>query len=719
MAWPRSLERLKYTMVDKVTNTRLRDDILVVINDKPYEHRMSYKMLTGNRVEMTIEFIAMLENESDIRRQLTLDLNAPDSSVQTWINVVANYKSFGKIFYVISYSDDSHGKNLSSGIELIEFDLTTLVANYYQYDVVPDAIVDEGTGLARLYLVGILKDADFNLYFSCACGTFVFTDDSIYFNKRFFIYKIDLNSKSLINLKRVNVADYENFDIPVNGTIGEYDVDNDVVYAFAIYAADLGISKITIINDYSMDIVVYDDTRISSDYIAYYDYIDEKLNIESLVDVKTSKDFVVTNLSKNEIYNNNTIIRPWYYHRLYSYNSSFTSNLHLSILGGISSGIFGTTLDTFLTDSGTMWIACDDGVYVTKVYNYEPTVEYHFTFADEVKYATEFFPKLIGGANDLFLISSREKNKSYVLQTVLDASGNTLLYLPENKQNNFYETINNIVPLNNESTMFFSDSVIWLVLNTGELDNRNLPIYTYTKSKLNLNMLSNSDIIVGYDGATILVPTRNGLAAITYNQLIATQEQLITYLSDNINNRWRVFADKDIRFSNYRYYLFIYKLNSKSMYVYDYRSETWWYWEFEFTINSISVFNDLVLLVTNENVSKFSEKRCTDWSLVSQKLHLNAPTYYKQISKFYIHSVGKQLDSTTMNFKLTNYRKRMFEETDETLNFDIDFVRTYVKIVNYPNVLYTQYTLCNSKIEPCPLYLTGINIEYKIGGKIK
>ena len=59
------------------------------------------------------------------------------------------------------------------------------------------------------------------------------------------------------------------------------------------------------------------------------------------------------------------------------------------------------------------------------------------------------------------------------------------------------------------------------------------------------------------------------------------------------------------------------------------------------------------------------------------------------------------------------------EDRDDVYNFNVDFVRTYVIRVNYPKVYEFQYRLSSNPITLRPLQLTGITIEYKVGGKVR
>ena len=123
-------------------------------------------------------------------------------------------------------------------------------------------------------------------------------------------------------------------------------------------------------------------------------------------------------------------------------------------------------------------------------------------------------------------------------------------------------------------------------------------------------------------------------------------------------------------------------------------------------------FDDGVYYLDESNLN-------TDWFIKSQKLHLKAPNNNKQIRKFTLYCNGEHETDSVMDIQFTNYRKRMYEEAENTASFEIDFLRTYIKRLNYLNVFYFQYKLSNNDTTLKPLQLAGVSIDYKIGGEIK
>lgn len=381
-----------------------------------------------------------------------------------------------------------------------------------------------------------------------------------------------------------------------------------------------------------------------------------------------------------------------------------------------------------------IWLVSEYGIFTSQKTDIvgllniaDDNVNYTFKYSNSDSIdMSNFFPTLITSGNDelLYIVNT----KSYLLKIIVE-EGITKLYLPEGKDNDYCEKVINAVGIGNDTNMVVTKNAVWHVTDTGELDDNKLPLYKYVKTKLNLNTLENSEIITAQDGATLLVPTYQGLAALSYNQIISTAEQIINYISNNIYKRWHTYIkNKNISLCNYKHYLFVYSPNSTECYLYDYRFNTWWHWSFDEEIRFIHSLDDYYFIGLDSGFYKFNDNDLHNkWFIKSQKLHLNAINNNKQIRKFivYCNDDGGDGDErlTNLRIQFNNYRKRFYKEDSETIEFNVDFLRTYIKYLNYPNVLYFQYTISNDdnidEMFMKPLKLNGISINYKIGGEIK
>ena len=130
-------------------------------------------------------------------------------------------------------------------------------------------------------------------------------------------------------------------------------------------------------------------------------------------------------------------------------------------------------------------------------------------------------------------------------------------------------------------------------------------------------------------------------------------------------------------------------------------------------------------------------KNNISWFIKSQKLHLNAVNYTKHIISIILNTVN---DGTLENndrqiiLKVNNYRNKVsigknianLNNESDTMSFTVDYVRTFVKKLNYYNVNEIEYTLSDFASEngtiimtAKPLSLSCITIKYRITNEVK
>ena len=76
--------------------------------------------------------------------------------------------------------------------------------------------------------------------------------------------------------------------------------------------------------------------------------------------------------------------------------------------------------------------------------------------------------------------------------------------------------------------------------------------------------------------------------------------------------------------------------------------------------------------------------------------------------------------------QVNNYRKKVngnigSEQSYNSVNYNVETVRTFVQRLNYPKVNEFEYMLSydNQTAINIPLSLSGITIKYKIGGQVR
>lgn len=417
----------------------------------------------------------------------------------------------------------------------------------------------------------------------------------------------------------------------------------------------------------------------------------------------------------------------------------FEYYLQLNELFGHINDVYVDTSNYASTANKTYWFETENGIFTNQkvssldndIYDSSTDVEYVCEYITNFSYTGEV-PSLIrpiGSNSFLYFVN----DTSYILQ--VRYNNETLqLYLPEGKENKYYDSIIDAEQTSDKSLVVIGNNVLYSVVDTGEVDNKQLPLLQYIQSKLNLRVIENSDSIIAYNSSTLLVPTYNGIAAVNYSQLISVEEQTVNYITDNIMTHWFNFVKSGtIKTCNHNYYLFVYNTNRNGLYMFDYRSNTWWYFTFKKKVKLMHTIGLYCFIVFEDNTLHYFDEKVLDaqWSITSQKLFLGNNTNYKQIKRFTVHTVGEHSSfprlenaDNIMDLRFYCYRKRMhsiqeLEDRDDVYNFNVDFVRTYVIRLNYPKVYEFQYKLSSNKINLKPLALTGITIEYNVGGKVR
>ena len=257
-------------------------------------------------------------------------------------------------------------------------------------------------------------------------------------------------------------------------------------------------------------------------------------------------------------------------------------------------------------------------------------------------------------------------------------------------------------------------------------------VYLYYKSKLSTGCKQGSTVITSYDGKYVLFVSPRGLLALTYQQLVESTEQVLTFLSDTIYDTFKEYNTEPIVLHQYDYWILCYKRNSSDLLVFDLRSNSWWPITVPYNIDKIYTSNDKLYVIANNKIFTLSkssddyfdyngvdEERIL-WRLLSQKLHLNSIDYCKHIDNLTLCSVQDSNEPINLDLSVTTYRKRSTSSEAKNFEFKVDAVRTYIKKLNYFKVNEFQYKLESSNIvNNIPLSLASIAIKYKITGQVR
>lgn len=299
---------------------------------------------------------------------------------------------------------------------------------------------------------------------------------------------------------------------------------------------------------------------------------------------------------------------------------------------------------------------------------------------------------------------------------------NDEVYFPEINKQTFTSKITNLHPLSESEMGIFLEDEIWYSYLT---ENG----YAYTKSRLDFGCKDGNDVETSFDGKYTLFDTERGFAALAYQDFVASTEQSVTFVSENIKALYDEFRIKPVKLVKFKDYLFLY---NDSILVFDFRTGSWWPW----TISNLNriIRDDELMLIKEGKLCRFdftsvkyydmcTTKEDIDWHITSQKLHLNANNNYKHIVNMTFSAVENEDTNTSLSINLTvkNYRHFVDEGKEEVFDYRVQLIRTFVKRLNYAKVREFQYTLRmdDENAIKLPLSLSAISIKYKIGGQVR
>lgn len=343
-------------------------------------------------------------------------------------------------------------------------------------------------------------------------------------------------------------------------------------------------------------------------------------------------------------------------------------------------------------------------------------------------------------------------NKLYISKSVTD-DGKFKWYFPEISVQPFDNSITNLQPISNSEVAIFFENEIWHSTFDAETTiGGKQGVYRYYKSKLQAGCKKGSDVLVTYDGKYTIFASNRGLVAMSYQDFIASTEQSLTYLSDNIYDKFVNYITEQnslnqIKLYKFGYWIIIYKRDSKDGFVFDTRNNSWWpLSSFDKPTKFVTIDNKIEMLSVGnmydlnksdadyydydgEFVNKVS------WLVKSQKLHLSALNNYKHIINMTFVSVHDSnilqnseynIDGLDFKLQVNCYRKKVdgnINSLDDyvTVNYRVDTIRTYVQRLNYSKINEFQYQLSSDEENAMdiPLSLNSITIKYKVGGQVR
>lgn len=408
-----------------------------------------------------------------------------------------------------------------------------------------------------------------------------------------------------------------------------------------------------------------------------------------------------------------------------------------------------------VVDGSTFYIRLSTGEVYTNTLTDEELAVLTYTYPSTNNYTD--IPDVSYSSTELYLGFD---NKLSITMNTRDDNGNILLSLPTVNDQKFIENITNIINISTtEVALFFENNIIIC----SKVQDETLGYrYDYYPTKLSTGTRLGDSVINTIEGTYTIFPTKRGLAFMNYQAFMATTDQVLTYITDNIEDRYQKFYDESDSIKIIQMRDRIYLTNgTDDILIYDLARGTWWYWQISklhdkylnepdryYTNNIKKLYTDQVelFIIGRERLFKFGEpirvykdyeliedgisygftdfgNSEIEWFIMSQPLHMNAPNYYKNLKQLVFQLLDDNKDNKqhTIVVQIQCYRKKLDTKEPELIAFKIDELRTFVKRFNYWKINEVQYALANDKeaIIPTRLRLNGVSIKYELGEEVR
>lgn len=324
------------------------------------------------------------------------------------------------------------------------------------------------------------------------------------------------------------------------------------------------------------------------------------------------------------------------------------------------------------------------------------------------------------------------ENKLRITQNTYK-DNNIIFNLPKINDQSFVSPINAMLNISTtEIALFFRDKITICSKVEDETFGYR---YDYSNTRLSVGVRLGDSVINTLEGQYTVFPTRRGLAFMSYQEFMATTDQTLSYVSDDIRDLWTKFYDKSksIKILQWREYLLLTNETNEILLLYITTSAmSWWHWEVPVNVKSI-LTNQVNLKLIADTLCVFKEdKRYWDfprtskqsrihWAIQSQALHMEAPNYYKSIRQLVFQLVETTKDQVTIAAQIKLYRKRITIRDPEVVAFKIEELRTFVKRFNYWKVNEIQWGLSDDveTVTPAQLKLNGVSVKYEFGDEVR
>lgn len=370
----------------------------------------------------------------------------------------------------------------------------------------------------------------------------------------------------------------------------------------------------------------------------------------------------------------------------------------------------------------------EEGYYMTNQYNINKALKYYY------KQGREFNLRVLDGwVENNRRVYGYINNVIYIEDRRYTKDRKPLLYIPQNSMEKRDKLITGLTNFSKGIVGIFHENEIWYMYPTYDEEN-NLIGYVYSKGKVGLGLTYGGDIETLYDGKTICFGTYRGIVGLQYEALTQNEEQILTYLSDNISAKFEEFYSRTpygVKIFQYKFWVYFWEQNFKDCLVYDIRNGSWWPMTFKSPLLNFAKYKDKLYIhtedgwatPTEENWYLDYDKDPIDWHFQSQELSLGSINHQKRIVNITLQSLETDERKFSAILTCKNFRKRAYVSKEQVLEYPIDVVRTYVHRLNYLQSVQFQYLLSNDKQkapkEQTPLALSAAIVKYEIGEAVR
>lgn len=278
--------------------------------------------------------------------------------------------------------------------------------------------------------------------------------------------------------------------------------------------------------------------------------------------------------------------------------------------------------------------------------------------------------------------------------------GDGKLYVPEYTKDTIEGEITNVIRFSDISLGIFLENAVYEYKYDSDItSSTSIPSFTRHATKLQLGCLKGSDIVHTYDGASIVMTTKRGVAVLNYQQFVQSTEQVYTFLSNNIDDyyeEWSGKYSKPIKITLFKDYILFYQTDNPIILVFDTRNQSWWPWELPATFKIIAdIDNNLSLVAESSSVTGLKEFFLEDkesykdyddslirWIFETQPMHFQAPNYYKHISRLSIVTTDEP-NKIAFDVRFTIYKNLNNMSEFETVFNKMEMLTTIIKRINF------------------------------------